>query len=90
MKVEQENKIYAKDFKCSYISKDSKPCKEQAIAFYPVWDMDQENPPRPYCQEHLGTMRFYLYLALNDQKEYERVMKAHERARKRNAKKKSS
>jgi hypothetical protein len=59
-----EDKIYAKDFTCHYRDKKGNPCGEQAVAFYPIFDIDQETKPQPYCQKHLDEMQLELIIAI--------------------------
>lgn len=75
MEEKNENIKYAKDFICSYVDDKGNPCREQAVAFYPIWDIDQDAVPRPYCQKHLDGLHNEFLFVLYCPEEYERKQK---------------
>lgn len=42
-------------------------CGAEAAVYFPVWDIDQEIPPRPYCRKCLRRAKheFYMKLLIN-------------------------
>lgn len=41
-------------------------CGKGAVAFFPIFDIDQETPPRPYCRNCLMMARHEMLIALFD------------------------
>lgn len=39
-------------------------CGAEAVALFPVWEIDQEVPPRPYCRKclHRAKREFFLQI----------------------------
>ena len=41
-------------------------CGKESVAFFPIFDLDQETPPRPYCEKCLMMARHEVLIALFD------------------------
>lgn len=39
-------------------------CGALAVAYFPVWDIDQEVPPKPYCRKCLDRVKHEFYMKL--------------------------
>lgn len=39
-------------------------CGALAVAYFPVWDIDQEVPPKPYCRKFLDKAKYEFYVKL--------------------------
>jgi hypothetical protein len=39
-------------------------CGALAVAYFPVWDIDQEVPPKPYCRKCLDKAKYEFYVKL--------------------------
>ena len=39
-------------------------CGAEAVALFPVWEIDQEVPPRPYCRKCLHRAKRELFLQI--------------------------
>lgn len=39
-------------------------CGALAVAYFPVWDIDQEVPPKSYCRKCLDRVKHEFYMKL--------------------------
>jgi len=51
------SRIESSDCKCCV-------CGRQAVAFWPVFDIDQEIPPRPYCRRCLDKAKKEMLISI--------------------------
>lgn len=83
MEEKKDSVKYAKDFKCSYVDEKGNPCSENAMAFYPVFDIDQDAIPLPYCQKHLDETKNEFLFAIFNPEEYEKSLRRKEKKKRR-------
>lgn len=50
-------------------------CGEDAVAFWPIFDIDQETQPNPYCRKCLSQAKMQMLLAMD------RTVQQHKKSR---------